>query len=194
MVENEVYLLDLQAGRESGLRYFIRLHGKSLRFFAYTLIRRKEVAEEIVSDTFVKLWHRRERFVTAEKVKAFLFIATRNACYDHLDSPRSRSYDDVDMMGQLQHPQPDLLAKLIENELVELVYHEINNLPPQQSAVLRMSFIEGMTTQEIGNELGISSNAVFLARSRALARLRVVFQDKHLCWCLFLLLVSGLYQ
>src|SRR5690606_26999886 len=132
--------------------------GKSLRFFAYNIIRNKEAAEEIVSDVFFKLWSGRERFATPQKIKAFLYIATRNACYDYLDSPKNRVHYDVDITDQLQHPQPDLLAGIIEAELVELVYQEINNLPEQQAAVFRMSYLEGMTTDEICDTLGITAN------------------------------------
>jgi len=182
MTRSETYLNELHDGRESGLHYFIHLHGKSLRFFAYSLIRSKEVAEEIVSDVFFKLWNSRERFTGAQKIKAFLYIATRNACYDYLESPKNRIYYDADITDQLQHPQPDLLAGIIESELVELVYQEINNLPEQQGAVFRMSYLEGMTTDEICDTLGITANAVFLTRSRALAKLRTIFQGKQLIW------------
>ena len=184
MTGNETYLYELQEGRESGLHHFIRLHGKSLRFFAYNIIRNKEAAEEIVSDVFLKLWRTRINFSSVQKIKAFLYIATRNACYDYLDSPKNRVHDDIDMTDQLLHPQPDLLAKIIEVELVELVYQEIRHLPDNQAKVFHMSYMEGMTTEEICEATGMTANAVFLARSRALAKLRVIFKEKNLIWYL----------
>lgn len=187
MTGNETYLNELQEGHESGLHHFIRLYGKPLRFFAHNIVRNKEAAEEIVSDVFFKLWRGRVNFASVQKIKAFLYIATRNACYDYLDSPKNRVHDDIDMTDQLLHPQPDLLAKIIEAELVELIYHEINNLPDNQAKVFRMSYVEGMTTEEICDALGMTTNAVFLARSRALARLRVVFKKKQLIWYLVFL-------
>jgi len=187
MAGSEKYLHELHDGRESGLHHFIQLHSKPLRFFAYNIIRSKEAAEEIVSDVFFKLWSGRERFATAEKIKAFLYIATRNACYDYLDSPKNRIHYDVDIIDQLQHPQSDILAGIIETELVELVYQEINQLPEQQAAVFRMSYMEGMATDEICDALGITANAVFLARSRALAKLRTTFKGRQLiCYLPFL--------
>lgn len=184
MARSEIYLRDLHEGQESGLHHFIGIHGKSLRFFAYSLVRNKEVAEEIVSDVFFKLWNGREGFASAQKVKAFLYIATRNACYDYLDSPKNRVLYDTDVTDELEHPQKDLLVQIIQTELVELIYDEVNNLPEQQASVFRMSYLEGLTTDEISDALGITSNAIFLARSRALARLRIIFKDKQLVWCL----------
>jgi len=184
MAGNETYLHELQNGHESGLHHFIQLYGKPLRFFAYNIIRNKEAAEEIVSDVFFKLWRARVNFATEQKIKAFLYIATRNACYDYLDSPKNRIHYDVDITDELPHAQPDLLVKIIEAELIELVYQEVNNLPDNQAAVFRMSYMDGMTTDEICDSLGMTANAVFLARSRALAKLRVVFKEKQLIWYL----------
>lgn len=179
MAGSNTHLHELHDGRESGLHHFIQLHSKSLRFFAYNIIRSKEAAEEIVSDVFFKLWSGRERFATAEKIKAFLYIATRNACYDYLDSPKNRIHCDIDIIDELQHPQHDLLAGIIESELVELVYQELINLPEQQAAVFRMSYMEGMTTDEICDAQSMTANAVFLARSRALAKLRIIFKGRQ---------------
>lgn len=184
MTGDETYLRELHEGRESGLHHFIRLYSKPLRFFAYNIIRSKEAAEEIVSDVFFKLWSSRMNFASTQKIKAFLYIATRNACYDYLDSPKNRMHYDVDMVEQLEYPQPDLLVRIIEAELVELVYQEIINLPEKQATVFRMSYMAGMTTDEICDSLGMSANAVFLARSRATTKLRAIFKNKQLIWYL----------
>jgi len=187
MERSENYLLDLRKGQESGLRQFIQLYGRSLRFFAFTLVRRKEVAEEIVSDVFFKLWNGRENFPTPNNVKAFLYISTRNACYDYLKSPKNRIQYNPEILEELAYSQKDFLSQIIQIELVDLIHKEINNLPQQQASVVRMSYLEGLSTEEISEKLGISANAIFLARSRALAKLRNIFKNKQTAWYLSLL-------
>ncbi|HEX4851918.1 MAG TPA: sigma factor, partial [Puia sp.] len=56
----------------------------SNRVFLYAkyLLNSSVEAEDIVSDTFLKLWHVKARFRTQDKISAFLVITTRNACYD----------------------------------------------------------------------------------------------------------------
>lgn len=188
MIKSDFHLQALREGQESGLHHFMVIYGKPLRFFAYSLVRKKEVAEEVVSDVFCKLWNNRENFPSSQNVKAFLYIATRNACYDFLDSPKNKIQYDPEITDELAYPQKDFLSQIIEVELVELIYQEINNLPEQQATVFRMSYVEDLTTEEISDKLGISANAIFLARSRALAKLRVVFKDKKVLWYLLILL------
>lgn len=188
MTKSDIQLQTLREGHESGLYHFMDSYGKQLRFFAYSLLRRKQVSEEIVSDVFFKLWTHRENFKTSQNVKAFLYIATRNACYDFLESPKNKIQNDPDITDELEYPQKDFLSQIIELELVDLIYQEINNLPEQQASVFRMSYFEGLTTEEISERLGMTPNAIFLARSRALAKLRMIFRDRPDAWAFVLML------
>src|SRR5690554_942738 len=154
MTESDFHLQALRDGQESGLHHFMVVFGKPLRFFAFSLVRKKEVAEEVVSDVFYKLWNNRENFPTLQNVKAFLYIATRNACYDFLDSPKNKIQYDPEISDEMACPQKDFLSQIIEVELVELIYQEINNLPDHQAIVFRMSYVEHLTTEEISDKLG----------------------------------------
>lgn len=46
--------------------------------------------EEIVQDTLFKLWQRRNDFDNYQSVKAFLYISTKNACMDGIDSEQRK--------------------------------------------------------------------------------------------------------
>lgn len=174
------YLNDFKRGRESGLKYFMLKFGNSLRFFAYSLTRNKEASEEIVSDLFYKLWERRENVESIDNIKAFLFIAARNACYDYLNSPRNRIKNESEVLEGMAHPETDMLHRMIYSELVELIVMEVDKLPKQQAVVFRMSFLEGMTAEEICLKLGTSVGNVYFAKSKALSTLRRVFERKDL--------------
>ncbi|HMR19621.1 MAG TPA: sigma factor, partial [Sphingobacterium sp.] len=83
----------LQAGNEVGLRYFMSRYAEQLRFFAYKITKNKEVSEEVVSESFYKLWQGRGKAVSIEAIKSFLYLVTRNACYDHIGSSYHKAVD-----------------------------------------------------------------------------------------------------
>lgn len=191
MRQNVKYLNDFKLGRESGLKYFMVKYGNSLRFFSYSITRNKEAAEEIVSDLFYKLWERREAVESVDKIKAFLFISARNACYDYIKSPRNRIKKDCDLLDAMDNHEIDTLHRMIYSELVELIVMEVDKLPKQQAVVFRMSFLEGMTAEEICVKLGTSIGNVYFAKSKALSTLRRVFERKDLkLYTIFFLLTT----
>ncbi len=172
------YVQHIQLGHESGLKFFMSKFGKSLRFFAYSIVQNKEVAEEIVSDSFFKLWNGRDRIKSANSIKSFLFITTQNACYDYVRCPKRKINSDADALEKLVITDADTLTKMIYVELIELVVKEVNKLPEQQASVFKMSYLQELSTQEISKNLGTTSNSVYFARSKALSIIRKALQLK----------------
>lgn len=185
------HLEDFRLGQESGLRYFIGKFGHALRFFAYSIIRDKEAAEEIVSDSFYKLWKGREKVKSFDNIKAFLYISTRNACYDYTDTLKNRVYAEEDALETMICQDVDVLTQIIYAELVQLIVKEVNKLPQQQAAVFRMTCLEGLSTQEVSEKLGTTTSNVYFAKSKAISTLRRAFEHSGFrFFFIFILLIN----
>lgn len=165
---------------------FYRRQKAPLLHYAMGIMKDREVAEEIVSDAFMKTWDRLGEFESEENQAAFLYVVTRNACYNHKKSAEGRVIFDRDALDVLPY-QTDVFLDLVDAELLDIVYAEIDKLPEKQRDVLRLSFIEGYTTKEIGERLGMTASTVFANRSLGLKRLRETLKGEHL-----LLLISFL--
>ncbi|WP_185212380.1 RNA polymerase sigma factor [Sphingobacterium mizutaii] len=173
------HLEALISGQEQGLKYYMKVHGSTLRYFAYRIVRDKYVAEEIVSDSFVKLWVGKDRIKSESSIKAFLFISTKNACLDHTNLVRNKIIHDNEMLDELVSTNEDVLTKMIQLELVKLIVEEVEKLPKQQAQIFRMTYFEHKETDEISSELGVSANSIYFARSKALAALKKAFGFKR---------------
>ena len=182
----------LRQGSQRGLKYVMEQHMRALTYFAFRMVKDDTVAEEIVQDGFVKVWEARERFASPEKLKAFLFIAARNACLNYLESASYRQSGLVDTLAEdLPHLGNDVLTTIIHAETIALIHAELKNLPDQQAAVFRLVYFDGLTTDEICQRLNITPNAVFLARSRATKVLQRLFKGKDaLIYLAFLTFVA----
>ena len=175
------YLQMLQAGNEVGLRYFMSQYGEQLRFFAYKITKDKEVSEEVVSESFYKLWQGREKAVSVEAIQSFLYLITRNACYDHIGSSYHKTVDlGEELLWDKVEKKADILTHIIYVELIEQIVVELDKLPRQQAEVFRLSYIEGMDTQEICDTLGTTASNVYFARSKAVSALRLIFKEKDI--------------
>lgn len=175
------YLHLLQSGNEQGLRYFMGQLAESLRFFAFSLTKNKEVAEEIVSESFCKLWLSRNNAVSEQSVKSYLFLITRNACYDYLGSAYRKTVDlGDDQLWDKLESRSDVLTQIIYTELIERIVCELDQLPKQQAEIFRLAYLEGLEVQEICDRLGTTASSIYFARSKALSALRLVFKKKDI--------------
>lgn len=150
-----------------------------LLHYAMGYLKDQEAAEDIVAEAFIKTWNRYEDFESKENTTAFLFVVTRNACLDYLKSAKRRIVYDQDVLEQLPH-YTDIFLSMVNAELLSLVRSEIDKLPEKQREVLRLSFLEGLSTEEICSQLNISASAVFANRSLGLQKLRKSIQSEHL--------------
>lgn len=172
---------DFRAGSEIAFQHFMKRHVHALTFHAYRLCRNKEVAEELVADTFSKLWQRKENFETELNIKSFLYITTRNACFDYNKSVLQRSSSkSIELDESLILTETDPLTHLIHEELIQLLVKEIEKLPERQSEVFRMHYFEGLTTDEICIKLNATPNAVFLAKKKATDTIRKIFAGRDI--------------
>ncbi|MBL1408257.1 RNA polymerase sigma factor [Sphingobacterium faecale] len=182
----------LKRGDESGLKYFMSHFGESLRFFAFKITKNKEASEEIVSESFFKLWERRTIFSTYEGIKSFLYLVTRNASFDYKELFYNKVVSLIDEEPTyLFNMDTDTLSQIIYAELIVEISLELAKLPKQQAEVFRMSYLEGMDTKEICDALGTTASAVYFAKSKALFALRMVFKEKDINLYMSFLLITG---
>jgi RNA polymerase sigma-70 factor (ECF subfamily) len=63
--------------------------GKKLILFGVSLVRSREIAEELVEDVFVKLWANRQHIVEIENITVYLYVAVKNKALNKLSQKAS---------------------------------------------------------------------------------------------------------
>lgn len=164
---------ELKQGNQSALRTVFKLYGKSLLYLAHQLTNNKQAAEEIVNDIFLKVWDMRENFETLSKLQAFLYIATKNACYSFLKKPiQQLRMENIEDQFNLIYQDQDIFKTIVKAELYEKILQEVSKLPARQREVFYMTYIEEYTVEEICEKLALHPNAVYANKSRALTALK----------------------
>lgn len=137
----------------------------SIVMFANKLIHDNELAQEICSDSFIKLYQSKEIFAGLENVKAYLFTLTRHSCINAIKKIK-------------HHPQLEELPsesyiteQEIQSELVELIYLSIEKLPGRCRRIFQMIF-SGMSSEEIALALNLSISTVRNQKARGIRLLK----------------------
>lgn len=164
---------EFRQGNEHGLTAVFKQYNRGLLFFAIQYVHTREAAEEIVSDMFIKAWELREQFESMDKLRAFLYVATKNSCLNYLRDNRARpSCDCIDAFNERLCGDGDLLEHVVRTELIGEIFRELEKLPKKQRDVFRMTYMDDLSVEEISEKLKISASAVYTNRSRAAAALR----------------------
>jgi RNA polymerase sigma-70 factor (ECF subfamily) len=170
--------------------YYVSLCSYSRRY-----VGRKDIAEEIVSDTFLRIWETRESLQIKTSVKAYLFQSVCNNSLNYLRKLKKEEILDEYFLGTSSE---NIGFASISDEIEEqsLTMESINSkieeavtlLPEQQQRVFRLKRFEGKKNKEVAEIMGLSVKTVEMHLSKATLNLRKTLKDYLPAFLLFLLL------
>lgn len=156
---------------ETFKKVFLPYHQKLYRI-AYRIVQDAANAEDIVQETFIKLWNKRGDMQDIENTEAFSIIILRNTCLDHLRKTKNDYHTNYDT----DIPETASLVRQIEiQDEAERVKKLINKLPEQQRQVMIMKHWDGYSDEEIEQITGISPGNIRVILSRARKTIREQF-------------------
>jgi RNA polymerase sigma-70 factor (ECF subfamily) len=183
---------DFRRGDQPSFKKVYEYFYRPLFYFASQIVVDEPEAQDIVSETFRKLWQLHENFESLVNIKAFLYITTRNNCFNFLKSgQRDRSKQLSYSLSQVKNEEA-VINSIIKTELLEEIRREIEELPEQQRIIFKLFYLESLSMDEIATRLNLRSGTVRMNKLRALKHLRnVVVKKKLLPAILFLLYLKG---
>ncbi|HEY2669878.1 MAG TPA: RNA polymerase subunit sigma-70 [Rugosimonospora sp.] len=184
------------AGDESAFATLVRRHERELHVHCYRMLGSFEEAEDLVQETFLRAWHRRDTFDGGPGFRAWLYRIATNACLDALrrSSRRPASSSSPAEVPWLQ-PYPDRLldevaprgaepdAVVVDRETIELAFlAAIQLLPARQRAVLILRDVLGWSANDSAEALDLTVAASNSALQRARATMREQLPRRRLDW------------
>ena len=153
--------------------YNLAVTDYSDRLYRFVLksIRDVHKAEDIVQDSFEKLWKNIEN-VDGKKVKSYLFTTAYHTLIDNVRKDKRSSYVDDMTRNEESH-------ETTYSDLSEILNEAVNKLPEIQRMVLLLRDYEGYSYQEIGEltNLNESQVKVYIYRARVFLKKYLVKMD-----------------
>jgi RNA polymerase sigma-70 factor (ECF subfamily) len=137
-----------------------------------------EEAEDILAETFFKLWKLHQSWESINNIKAFLYMTARNACFDLIKSKKTREEKQKEIALVMEREQELILQSEMESELIFRVKQEIESLPGKCKEVFTLSYFEGYKNPEIAEKLSISDQTVKNLKAAALKAIRTALLKK----------------
>ena len=147
---------DTQAYKQLFLLFY-----PSLVLFASSIIKSRQLAEEVVSDVFIKIWEKRHQLDKIENLSYYLFTAVKNKCLNQLyDSKSMEGIDIHDTIFEFKSLYHDPEQKLISAEMINKIQKAIQDLPPRCRLIFKLVKEEGLKYKEVAQLLQLSVKTV----------------------------------
>ncbi|MFZ4056619.1 MAG: RNA polymerase sigma-70 factor [Ferruginibacter sp.] len=145
--------------------------------FAKSIIKNHELAEEIVSDVFIKIWQNRAALTKIENFRLYLYISTKNTALNYLSRHFRKKIISLDEMSLNIHTSPyDPEQQLITNEAVKKINQEIAKLPPRCKLIFKLVKEDRLKYNDIAELLNISVKTIDSQMSIALKKISTAIQ------------------
>ncbi len=163
---------------EAAFTQLYLLFGKKLTQFALSLVRSKEIAEELVEDVFVKLWSQRRQITEIDNLRVYLYVAVKNRSLNAL-SQKARElvaapFDYLDT--QVHDFAADPYEMLITAEMMERMRGAVESLPPRCKMIFKLIREDGLRYKEVAEILNISVNTIDVQMAIAIRKICAVLQ------------------
>lgn len=169
--QNNQIIEQLRDGSKEAFRSLFDAFGPKIHAFALSYLKNNADAEELLQDVFLKLWEVRASLDISKNIKSFLFKICINLIYDfirrkniekaYLDySVNNRSYSD------------NTWNEIVYNDMLSNLNHLVAGMPEQRQRIFRLSKEEGLSNDEIAEQLNLSRRTIENQLYRAVSFLK----------------------
>lgn len=163
---------------QAQIELLLREHYASLCAMSAGLIGELSAAEDIVQETIIRFWEKRNQWKDIQSPEDYLFIMVRNNSLSYLRKLQ-RLNKRIEQLPPAETTEQSFLYQIMEQELNALLLKAINRLSPQRAQVME-HVLSGYDNQEIASLLGISIHTVKSLKYASIRQLREILGREEL--------------
>lgn len=158
--ESKILLQRIAEGDRVAFTWFYTSHLNRLYRYIFLFTKSKEDTEEILQDIFIRIWENREKLKEIDLAAAYLTQIARNKIIDKVRSMQTRHR----VLSEIRRSRGDSANTTsddcIYREYYLVVQQAIEKLPPKRKLIFRLNTENGLSQDEIANQLKISRSVV----------------------------------
>lgn len=178
LCKKQADISSLMTDAENKKKFFLEsyeAHADAIYRHCFFRVFSKELAEELVQDTFMKTWEYLARGKKIENIRAFLYRTATNAIIDHTRKKKEVSLDGLIEDSRIPEPAIDDHRRIERTVLVNEIKNMLHLLSEDDRALIVMRYVDDFGPKEIADILGLSANAVSVRLNRAIEKLKSKF-------------------
>ena len=140
--------------------------------FAFSYVKRKDLAEDVLQDTFIELYLHSPK--SNGKIKSWLFKVTKNKCMDIIRKERKEEK----IIDNLKLEKNEIYSSDSKINKIEILRF-IDEIPYKYSKIIKLYYYGNLSTKEISKVIFISESLVRKRLERGRNLLRKILEEKE---------------
>ncbi len=133
-------------------------------------------AEDVVQDTMVRVWNKRDEWSQLESIEAYCLTVCRNLAIDRSQKKEAQNEQLTPELEQTVIASGPY-DQLVNQEQMNLIHQLINELPEKQRVIMQLRDIEGKSYKEISDVLQLTEEQVKVNLFRARQKIKQRYTD-----------------
>ncbi len=185
LADEEKILKALSNGDESAFLKIYEEYWYKVFSIAYKRLGKKEIAEELTQELFLKLWEKRET-LKPQKIGNYLFVSIKNSVIDHINSGLvANKY--IDFYKAFAQSNSTSTQNSVEfDDLTEAIERGLLKLPVKSQQVFKLSRLDHWTSDKIARHLNLSEKTVGYHLTKSVKFMRTYLREYILIGLLFI--------
>ncbi|MFH1737723.1 MAG: RNA polymerase sigma factor [bacterium] len=181
-------MMACRQGRQEGLEELYRRHHRPVFAFILRLIRDRQLAEDLVQETFLRVYGSRKRWEPKSKFTSWLYRIARNLCIDEkrrywnrlvqrdAEAPTNESGEAMSIIDGAVEKGIDARQEYAQTVHKEIIRDAVNSLSPDQREVIVLNKYQGLSYIEIAEILDVTPESIKQRAYRAHLKLRKILR------------------
>ena len=187
MSSDQVLLKSYLAGNKSAISQLIERHTNRVRDYIRMMVKDKDVADDILQETFIKAVRVIDAGKYSDKGKFLSWILriAHNQVIDYYRANKNarminESDAGYDVLGTLRYSERTIEDEMMSEQVEEQVRQLIERLAPEQREVVKLRYYEGLNFKEIAEQTNVGINTALGRMRYALIHLRKMIEENNL--------------
>lgn len=166
-------------GDREGMAELVHEYREGLTFYLYRITNNIDTAEELMEETFARIYAKKPDFSGKSSFKTWLYSIGRNTAYNIFRQHRWISGNSIDDCTQYSDGS-DIEAAYIQKERYALVHRSLGKLKSDYRQIIYLVYFEEFSNEEAGRIMGKSKRQIETMLYRAKNALRIELEKEGL--------------
>lgn len=174
--DEELLLKQLREGSEEAFLKIYEAYWYKVFLIAYKRLGKKDIAEELTQDLFLKLWEKRQT-LKPQKISNYLFVSIKNSVIDHIQSGLvAGKY--IDFYRSYAEQSSSSTEEIVQyDDLTEAIERGLSELPTKTQEVFKLGRMHNWSSDKIAKHLNLSEKTVGYHLTKSLKFMRAYLRE-----------------
>jgi len=171
-MDTEKFIRDFQRGDQIAFNAVYEKYFSAIYVFCRKLVRQSDEAEDITTESFIKLFQYHDKIGSQAHIRGFLYVTSRNGCLRYFRDEKRKGAVTLDIERLLHDEDYIRLNDELDGLYLEALKAAFEKLPERSKELVHKLYIEGVDHQTAADQMKIKLETLYSLRSRTVRLLR----------------------